>query len=113
MTTANAVTGQTGHLLSSGFDTSDIRPLEAGYRISHWDRQVSYQGEDTLDNILTKDKYLKYNLIAHQLKDDGVSLSETVEMYFSGKVKELRIHEGRQTVWRYRIYGDSYLGKRK
>lgn len=105
---AFAVTGADGKRLVRGFDLSSVFVDSMGDKINHWDREVCYKGTATLRDVLKKDKYLKWDLLANILrKDEKVPLDTELDLFATGKVREIRIKK-RQ----YRIYGELYLGKR-
>lgn len=105
---AQATTGVTGERLCYGIDRSNCVPMDVGEPIRYWDREVTYNGDDTLYNVLTLDKYIKYDLLANILyNDEKISEHTIVSLYSSGMVKEIRIGKRR-----YRIHGKKYLGKK-
>ena len=107
--TANAITDSLGRYNTGDFDLTALTPGEVGEQKDFWEREVTYRGEASLEDIFSKDKYLKYDLIASILvNQEKVPIDTLVEMYTSGVVKELRIKKKR-----YRVVGNTYLGMRK
>ena len=109
MPTANMTRGTNGRPLIGGFDLSNLTVQPAGEKIEYWNRQVSLDVEEIkLSDVLTNDKYLKYNLLANiMINDEKVKLDTVVSLYASGHVKEIRAKKKC-----YRCYGNKYLGNR-
>ena len=106
---AGASTGILGQRLVAGFDLADLFINNVGERIQIWDREVTYKGTETLENVLTSDKYLRFNLLANiLLRDEKVPLKTKVGLYASGNVRELRVDKKA-----YRCHGSKYYGTNK
>lgn len=117
--TAQATTGSDGKRLYGrhGLDLSNIFVDNMGERIDPWQREVTFQYEDTLENVTNPDipKYAKYDLLAWNLiNEEGYGTETVVRMYASGKVREMRVAEAsgvKYRVWRiYRMIGNVYYG---
>lgn len=108
--TAQQTTGSLGQRLVAGFDLSNVFVDNSGDRpIRVWEREVTYQGTATLDEVLSLDKYLKFDLLANILRgDEKLPLSTEVELYASGAIKEIRV--GKKA---YRCKGNKYYGTNK
>lgn len=117
--TAQATTGCDGKRLYGrhGLDLSNIFVDNMGERIDPWQREVTAQYEDTLENVVNPDieKYAKYDLLAWNLiNEEGYELDTKVYMFASGKVREMRVYEASGVqyykVRRYRMIGNVYYG---
>lgn len=110
--TAQRTRGSNGRPTFGAFDLSNMYVDLAGERIDHWDRQVTYQGTCTLQQLFENDRLMRYNLLASiLLNDEKIDPSTVVEYYASGNVKEVRF--GKTSYKKiYRIVGQTYLGKR-
>ena len=110
MVTAAARTGVLGQRLIAGFDTADLFVDNAGEPIKVWEREVSYIGTATLRQAMTQDRWLRFDLLTNIfLREKGdVSMSDEVEFYASGNIKELRHKKVA-----YRMKGTSYFGTNK
>lgn len=106
--TAQRTRGSNGKPTWGGFDLSNMYADPAGDRIDYWEREVCYKATDTLENVLSSDKYLKFNLLANILvRDEKIKPKTEVELFATGAVKEIRVGKRK-----YRTYGNKYLGKR-
>lgn len=110
--TAQRTRGTNGKPTFGAFDLSNMYVDPAGERIEHWDREVSYQGSCTLQELFDNDKLIRYNLLAGiLLNDEKIDPSTPVDYYASGNVKEVRV--GKTSYKKiYRVVGNKYLGKR-
>ena len=110
--TAQRTRGTNGKPTFGAFDLSNMYVDPAGERIEHWDREVSYQGSCTLQELFDNDKLIRYNLLAGiLLNDEKIDPNTPVDYYASGNVKEVRV--GKTSYKKiYRVVGNKYLGKR-
>ena len=113
MTTARAVTGVTGAYLSRGFDRADMFVDPGGERIRVEEREVSFIGEFTMQDVLysfdSKNARLfeRFSMLASRVEDEeGVSLDTVVGLYASGTIREIRVGKKK-----YRSQGSKYYGK--
>ena len=112
MPNARAVTGEDGQTLIKGFDLSNVFVDNMGETIKGWEREVEYKDTTTLRNIIEETgshiKFLTWNLLANIIEREyNIPLDTEVDLFVSGKVREIRIKKKQ-----YRIFGDNYLGKR-
>jgi len=113
---AQAITDSLGRITDGGFDLTNLSPAEAGERMDPWVREVTLRGTTTLNEVLTKDKYLKYDLLASILvNEEKVPLDTQVQLLTSGHIKEIRTlkSNGETVIRRYRCNGTTYLGSKK
>lgn len=108
--TAAARTGCMGQRLIAGFDTADLFVDNAGEPIKVWEREVSYIGTATLRQAMSQDQWLRFDLLTNIfMREKGnVPLTDEVEFYASGNIKELRHKKVA-----YRMKGTSYFGTNK
>jgi hypothetical protein len=106
---AQATTGVLGQRLIAGFDLANVFVDNMGDQIQVWDREVSYVDTVTLAEVLSSDKYIRFDLLANILvKDEKVSRKTEVSLYASGNVKEIRVDK-----LAYRCKGTKYYGTNK
>lgn len=110
--TAQRTRGTNGKPTFGAFDLSNMYVDPAGERIEQWDREVSYQGSCTLQELFDNDSLIRYNLLAGiLLNDEKIDPNTPLDYYASGNVKEVRI--GKTSYKKiYRVVGNKYLGKR-
>jgi hypothetical protein len=110
--TAQRVRGSNGRPTWGAFDLSNLYVDPAGELIDHWDREVTYQGTCTLQQLFDNDRLLRYNLLASiLLNDERIDPNTEIEYYSSGSIKEIRF--GKTSYKKiYRVAGQKYLGKR-
>ena len=113
MTTARAVTGVTGAYLVRGFDRADMFVDPGGERIRIEEREVSFIGEFTMQDILysfdSKNArvFERFSLLATRVQhEENIALNSVVGLYASGSVKEVRVGKKR-----YRSHGATYYGR--
>jgi hypothetical protein len=113
MTTARAVTGVTGAYLSRGFDRSDMFVESAGERIKVQEREVTFLGEFTVEEVLysfggkNERLFERFSLLATRVQSElNLPLNTIIGLYSSGAVREIR--HGKKC---YRAYGSTYYGK--
>lgn len=109
MFSAQATTDSLGRQMYGDLDFTNLRAAELGERKDPWERQVSFKEDVDVNTALTKDKYLKYDLLLRTLLNDGkISTNDIIALYTSGNIKEVRFGKTR-----YRTQGTKYLGGRK
>jgi hypothetical protein len=93
-----------------GMDFSTLRVEATGERRDPWARDVSFKDSTTLSELVTKDKYMKYDLLARRVQHEhkGIQMTDVVACFANGGTKELRIGNRK-----YRISNADYLGSRK
>jgi hypothetical protein len=121
--TANATTGVLGQRLIAGFDLANVFVDNMGEQIQVWEREVSYIGTATLDQILNSDElfelkeitmkqfrdFNKLNLLANIIvNDEKVSIDSEVQYFMSGNIREIRVGK-----IAYRSCGTKYYGTNK
>ena len=107
--TASATTGVLGQRLIAGFDTADLFVDNMGERIDVWDRQVSYIGTATVRQAMSQDRWLRFDLLLNTvLREKNLSMSDEIEFYACGQIKELRHKKVA-----YRMRGTKYYGTNK
>lgn len=107
--TARATTGVLGQYLIAGFDTADLFVDNAGEPIKVWDREVTYKDTVTVRQALTQNKWLPFDLLLHTiLREVDIPMSDEIELYASGAIKEIRY---KKTAWRMK--GKVYFGTNK
>lgn len=105
---AFAVTGQDGKRLVRGFDLSNVFTDNMGERIQPWEREVCYKHTATMREVLKEDKYIKWDLLANIIRrEEKIPLDTEVELFATGKIREIRIKKKH-----YRVIGHSYIGCR-
>lgn len=107
--TASATTNMLGGYLSN-FEREngmDRHSLASDPSISNGyvNTEVTKFNSTTLSNILSSDKFIKFDLLARNVIDEGFNVTTKVQVGSNGKVKELRV--GKQ---RFRQVGTSYYG---
>lgn len=104
--------GTNGKPTFGEFDLSNLYVDPAGEMPDHWERQVSYQGTCTLQELFDNDKLLRYNLLASiLLNDEKIDPNAEVDYLACGNVKEIRV--GKTSYKKiYRTVGNKYLGKK-
>lgn len=96
------------------WDLTTLTPMEcADEAYDPWDREVTFQVTATIKDILkgTTKVLHKYHLLATRVCSDEKIKDATVDLYCSGKIREMRIKTGRKVV-QYRMNGNTYLGNR-
>jgi len=89
----------------NGFDRHDMRADRIGgeYTVT---REVTKFNSTTLGNILSSDKFIKFDLLARNVIEEGFDLGTKVEVGSNGKVQEIKTADGK----RFRQVGTSYYG---
>jgi hypothetical protein len=108
--TAQATTSVIGSKLSNwemanGMDRHDMVADRIGgdYTVT---REVTTFKSTTLGAILSSDKFIKFDLLARNVVEEGYNLSTKVKVGNNGKVQEIRTPDNKQ----FRQVGTSYYG---
>lgn len=89
--TARATTGILGQRLWGDIDLNNISPDNMSSTLDVWEKDLKENYKNVvLDDVLTEDKYIKYDLLANFAKDEGVPLDAKVNLSAKGTVKELK-----------------------
>lgn len=108
--TAQAITSINGSRLSNwemahGMDRHDLR--SDGKLVSAATvREVTSYKSTTLGAILSSDKFIKFDLLARNVIEEGYDLKTKVQAGANGKVQEIKTADGK----RFRQVGTSYYG---
>jgi hypothetical protein len=108
--TAQATTSCVGTQLSVremalGLDRYDM-PSDRGHGHEAVNREVTQFKSTTLGAILSSDKFIKYDMLARNVINEGYKMSTKVQVGFNGKVQEIRTPDEKQ----FRQVGTSYYG---
>lgn len=89
----------------NGFDRHDMRADRIGgdYTVN---REVTTFKPTTLGAILSSDKFIKFDLLARNVVEEGYNLATKVKVGNNGKVQEIRTPDNKQ----FRQVGTSYYG---
>jgi len=108
--TAQATTSTIGTQLSRremslGLDRFDLKSdgklVSAGLA-----KEVSTFKSTTLGDILSSDKFIKFDLLARNVVEEGYNMATKVNVGNNGKVQEIRTPDNKQ----FRQVGTSYYG---
>jgi len=106
---AQATTGILGQRLVAGFDLANVFVDNMGEQIQVWERQVSYVDTVTLEEVLTSNKLIRFDLLANILiNDEKIPRDTEVGLYSCGSIKEIRVGK-----IAYRCKGAKYYGTNK
>lgn len=108
--TAQATTSVNGSQLSLqemtlGLDRHDLKSdgkLQSAASL----KDVTSYKSTTLGAILSSDKFIKFDLLARNVIDEGYQLNAKVQAGANGKVQEIKTADGK----RFRQVGTSYYG---
>ena len=108
--TAKATTSVNGSRLSNwemahGMDRHDLKSdgrLQSAATL----REVTSYKPTTLGAILSSDKFIKFDLLARNVIEEGYDLKTKVQAGANGKVQEIKTADGK----RFRQVGTSYYG---
>lgn len=108
--TAQATTSVNGSSLSNwemahGMDRHDLKSdgkLQSAASL----KDVTSYKSTTLGAILSSDKFIKFDLLARNVIDEGYQLNAKVQAGANGKVQEIKTADGK----RFRQVGTSYYG---
>jgi len=107
---AQAITSVNGSRLSNwemahGMDRHDLKSdgrLVSGASL----KDVTSFKSTTLSAILSSDKFIKFDMLARNVIDEGYQLNAKVQAGANGKVQEIKTADGK----RFRQVGTSYYG---
>lgn len=108
--TAQATTSCIGSQLSrwemtNGMDRHDLK--SDGKLVSAATvREVTSYKSTTLGAILSSDKFIKFDLLARNVIEEGYEMNAKVQAGANGKVQEIKTADGK----RFRQVGTSYYG---
>jgi hypothetical protein len=108
--TVNATTSCTGSQLSLseqalGLDRNDLK--SDGKLVSlHTEFEVTKFKPAILGDILTSDKFIRFDLLARNVIKEGFAHNTKVQVGSSGRAQEIKTPDGR----RFRQIGTSYYG---